>query len=399
MRLPYLLLSIFIIINLLVDWYIYRVCLKRQRKQFWSKLQLYSAGAMILVAITIMSLPFRSGNNAILAANMWLLFTYLSVYFCKYLFLSIDLIARTPQLFRKNRWKWMSVCGIALSAISFAAMWWGALFNRYNINVKDVEIEIANLPDKFNGYRILQFSDLHVGTYINDTTFVNKVVNTINEINPDLVAFTGDIVNREASELQPFTSPLSHIAAKDGVIAILGNHDYGDYKEWDSPTDKAADRQSLINQFNKMGWKLLLNETQSIKRGNDSIAIIGVENIGDPPFKIYGNLSKAYPNADDSTTKILLSHNPSHWVDSIAGSKDRNIALTLSGHTHAMQFSILGWSPSAWRYKTWGGLYDDEHGHRLYVNIGIGTVGFPARIGATPELTIFTLRKTNRLNP
>lgn len=274
-------------------------------------------------------------------------------------------------------------------------MWWGALFNRFALDVKPVEVTIPNLPESFNDYKIVQISDLHVGTFNTNTAYVEKVVNEINSLNPDLIVFTGDIVNRKTSELMPFIPILSRLHAKDGVISILGNHDYGDYASWKTEAAKQSNLQLMIDSQKRMGWKLLLNETEMINRGTDSIAIIGVENIGDPPFHSYGDLNKAYPTLDDSVTKILLSHNPAHWQADIRGNKDVNIPLTLSGHTHAMQFSMGKISPARLRYKYWGGLYDDKGvtDNRLYVNIGVGTIGFPARIGATPEVTLITLKK------
>ena len=187
---------------------------------------------------------------------------------------------------------------------------------------------------------------------------------------------------------------LSELQARDGVYAILGNHDYGDYSDWATDDAKEADRRHLRDAIGNMGWRLLLNETEMIRRDGDSIAVIGVENIGDPPFHVYGSLAKAYPDVSDNVSKILLTHNPAHWTDSIADNPDINIPLTLSGHTHAMQMEVGGFSPAVFRYPTWGGLYaDKDKKHNLYVNIGIGTVGFPARIGATPEITVITLKK------
>ncbi len=207
--------------------------------------------------------------------------------------------------------------------------------------------------------------------------------------------FTGVIVNRRTKELDPFVGTLSRIKAKDGVFSIMGNHDYGDYMEWENEADKEANIQRLFTLEQKMGWRLLHNKTAMIYRGNDSIAVIGVGNIGDRPFRIYGSLSRAYPEIEDDVTKILLSHNPTHWLDTIKKEQKSNIALTLSGHTHAMQIAIGRVSPAALRYKAWGGLYSSEDKLRnMYVNIGIGTVGIPMRIGATPEITIITLRKS-----
>ncbi len=223
---------------------------------------------------------------------------------------------------------------------------------------------------------------------------MSRLVDHINSLDPDLIVFTGDIVNRKTDEITPFVEVLGRLHAPDGVIAILGNHDYGDYMTWPSDEAKRENMQMLYDTYDTAGINLLLNQTEWIRRGNDSIAIIGVENIGDPPFPIYGSLSKAYPIPGDSTTKILLSHNPAHWVDSISGNDKARIQLTLAGHTHAMQIEMFGISPAALRYKTWGGLYADSHErHQLYVNIGAGTVGMPMRLGATPEVTLLTLRR------
>ena len=210
-----------------------------------------------------------------------------------------------------------------------------------------------------------------------------------------MVLFTGDIVNRHTSELRPFVSTLSRIKAP--VYSVLGNHDYGDYYHWADATAKEANQQELYTLQREMGWQLLNNESRTLRRGNDSIVVIGVENIGDPPFPVYGDLDAAYPgDLDDPSFKILMSHNPAHWVEDIKDSPDKNIALTLAGHTHAMQVELFGLSPAAFRYDTWAGMYaDTDSAHRLYVNIGLGEVGIPARIGATPEITQITLRSGN----
>ncbi|MDE5858007.1 MAG: metallophosphoesterase, partial [Muribaculaceae bacterium] len=231
-------------------------------------------------------------------------------------------------------------------------------------------------------------------TFGNQTKFVSRLVDEINNLNPDLIVFTGDIVNRNSNELIPFVSVLSRLQAKEGVISIMGNHDYGDYTTWESDKAKQENLKLLHNLEKKMGWDLLLNQSKNIYRGNDSILIIGVENIGDPPFHVYGSLEKAYANTSTPQTKILLSHNPAHWKNSIADNPGHKIDLTLSGHTHAMQVELLGMSPAVFRYPTWSGLYHDKTtSNRLYVNIGAGTVGLPMRIGATPEITLITLRR------
>lgn len=394
MRLPLVPLFVFLVINILVDIYIYNDLKRRCRSLFPKRVQLWTAVAFLILIVAVICMPKRDCSNATLVTIMWMLFTYLSVYLSKYIFVIFDLISRIPSLFKGKRIKWISICGAVLSVIVFCGIWWGALVNRFRIDVKEVTVVIPDLPDAYDGYRIAQFSDMHVGTFGNDTTFVSTFVDRINSLKPDLIVFTGDIVNSKTDELPPHTAPFSRLNAPDGVYSILGNHDYGDYSEWPSAEAKQANLNHLKELQASMGWKLLLNETAMLHNGGDSIALIGVENIGDPPFKVYGSLSRAYPQLGDSVTKILLSHNPAHWVDSIADNSDKRVALSLSGHTHAMQIELLGWSPAEYRYPTWGGLYKDtDNRHQLYVNIGGGTVGFPARIGATPEITLITLKK------
>lgn len=392
MRVPFVAALVIGLLSLASDAYILRVIMKRDNKPWikWAHI-VVSALCYIMICVTLM-MPYRSGSDDVLEAVNYMLFTYCSIYFAKILFIVFDLIASVPCLLKRPRWRWLSWCGGVMAVALFVVMWWGALFNRFNIRVNEVDAAVPGLPEAFDGFRILQFSDFHVGSYYGDTLFVAEVVDRINSLNPDVVFFTGDMVNRHTGELQPFVNILSRIGKP--VYAILGNHDYGDYTSWPTPEAKQRNMHQLHDAFRQMGWRLLLNETEMLRRGGDSIAIVGVENIGDPPFHIYGDLRKAYPSLGDSVTKILLTHNPAHWTSDIAGNDTANVALTLSGHTHAMQMEVMGFSPAVFRYPTWGGLYHDKDGrHPLYVNIGVGTVGIPARIGATPELTLITLRK------
>lgn len=393
MRLPLVSTLILLLFAIAIDFYLWRRIRTVSKNKIWSRVHVAVAVIFNLALLLVICVPKRSGGNSGLELIMWTLYTYFSVYIPKFLFVIFDLIAALPLLWKRNRWKWLSVTGIVIGVIVFIVMWWGALINRYSIDVRNVDVEIAGLPEEFDGFTIAQISDLHVGTYGTDTAFVSDVVDRVNSLSPDIVAFTGDIVNRRSSELRPFVSPLSRLRGRDGVFSILGNHDYGDYYSWPSPQAKADNMTELLDMQSEMGWKMLNNATAFVYRGNDSIAIVGVENVGDPPFTVYGDLDMAYEALGDPTVKILLSHNPAHWVEDIKDSPDKNIALTLSGHTHAMQMSAFGLSPAALRYPTWGGLYSDEDGHQLYVNIGIGEVAIPARIGATPEITLITLRR------
>lgn len=387
---------ILIVVNVFVDIYIWRCIVNKERKRWPGVVYAWSSLFFIIFIIVTVALPRRSGSDTVLLAVMWMLYTYLSVYISKYVFCIISFIGLIPRLWRGKRWRAMNIIGSVAAIAVFVTMWWGALINRTRYQIKEVVIEFADLPDAFDGYRVLQFSDFHVGTYGSDTTFVSEIVDVINNQSADLVLFTGDIVNRRTDELLPQVKPLSRLKAADGVYSILGNHDYGDYKKWPSAEMKSENMDMMYRLQRDMGWNLMNNRSEYIRRGNDSIALIGVENWGDPPFTVYGDLDKAYPMQSDSTFKILMTHNPAHWSEKIADNDTVNIALSLSGHTHAMQCQIGSWSPAEWRYDNWGGLYDDlSSRHKLYVNIGLGTVALPARIGATPEITVLTLRKAH----
>lgn len=395
MRLPLVLILPLLVLGVLVDWYIVRAVGARCRRRWPRLLAVWQGVAFALGLVVLIVLPKHSGSDADLTAIMWCLYAYFSVYMPKYIFVAVDLLAKLPQLFRRKRIKALSVAGEVLAAVVFVAMWWGALVNRYSIDIREVSFESEALPEAFNGLRVAQISDIHTGSYGTDTAYLAKVVEAVNALNPDVILFTGDIVNRHSSELEPFTGVLGRLRTPYSVYSVLGNHDYGDYYVWPSPEAKVADRRHLVELQEGMGWKMLNNATAVIHRGPDSIAIVGVENIGDPPFPVYGDLDAAYPgDLADPVFKILMSHNPAHWTADIADAPDKNIPLTLSGHTHAMQMEVLGVSPAALRYSTWGGMYSDADGsHSLYVNIGIGEVGIPARIGATPEITLFTLSR------
>lgn len=393
MRIPLAPAIILGIIFLLTDLYIWRTCLKRYGSRTPARLVLWSSVALYVLMAVAVALPRRGGDNATLLTVMWMLWSILTVYASKIVYVAIDLLGRIPGLWHGHRIKAFSRIGAVSAAAVFIAMWWGTFVGRFDIQIKEIDIPVSGLPARFDGYRIAQISDLHTGTFGTDTTFVSEVVDRVNSLGADLVVFTGDIVNSRSSEVDPHISPLSRLKARDGVFAVLGNHDYGDYSEWPSCQAKAENLKHLRDAIRSMGWTLLDNTTEIIRHGADSIALIGVENIGDPPFHTYGSLAGAYSDLSDPTLKILLSHNPAHWTDSIRNDKSKNIALTLAGHTHAMQMQVGGWSPAAYRYPTWGGLYSSaDSARKLYVNIGLGEVGLPSRMGgAKPEITLITL--------
>lgn len=393
--------------SVLVDLYILNDISRKARKGFWRKFYLVTSVVCWVFIIVTLCLPRRSEDSGILTV-MWMLYSYLTVYVGKLGYVICSLIGRLVRAISHSRSKRhpARLVGAAVGITLFIMMWWGVGVTRRAIQVNEVEVESPKIPRSFNGYTIAQISDIHVGTWGTDTTFVSALVDSVNALHPDLILFTGDIVNRRTEELKPFISVLSRLKAPDGVLSILGNHDYGDYVDWSNPDDRLANNRELAADQERMGWDLLNNTRRFIAKGSDSIMVIGVENIGDPPFPTYGDLEKALPASSDSIYhqndtrfKILMTHNPAHWDKEV--SHKTNIDLSLAGHTHAMQMMIkIGgweWSPAKFRYEQWGGMYErlNDRGHktRLYVNIGAGEVGMPSRIlNAYPEITLFTLK-------
>lgn len=399
MRIPLTLLTIFLIVCPATDFYIWRALghIKRSRR-LWQTAHLTVALICYSLLGAALLMGPRRGDDSSLTAIMWMLFTVISIYIPKLIFTIIDLMGRIPAIFGRRPVRAVRRVAAVVAIISFGAMWYGALVNRFRLDVREVTIDFPGLPDSFEGMTIVQISDLHTASFGSDTTFTAALVDRINALKPDMVVFTGDIVSRRTEEVLPHIAPLSRLRAPMGVYAIPGNHDYGDYYDWEDAAAKADNKARLRQAFKDMGWDLLLDRTEFVTRGADSLAIIGVENIGEPPFHSYGSLKRAYPAGADGKAKILLSHNPAHWNNDISEGREPNdIGLTLSGHTHAMQMELLGLSPAALRYPTWSGLYSDSMGRKLYVNIGSGTVGLPMRIGATPEITLITLRKGSPL--
>ena len=400
MRLPIVMMSILFIVNLCADFIIWQDA-KRLFKNRWQTKAviafLLSIWALLIVAV----LSPRRDAGADLQPIMWMLYTFLSLFIPKLLYALFSLFSRVSLFWKAKHLSVFKYIGGLLAVISFVALWWGALVTRNNVEVTRQTIEFEKLPTSFDGYKIVHISDIHAGTWGTDTVFLSNMVDSVIALKPDLVLFTGDIVNRNTKEIYPFVSPLSRLKAKQGVYSVLGNHDYGDYMDWSSATERECNNQELIDVQGKMGWKMLNNEHCWVCKDNDSIAIIGVENWGEPPFSVYGDLQKAYTNLNDENFKVLLTHNPEHWKREV--SEISNIDLSLSGHTHGMQFVLqLGdwkWSPAVWKYKEWGGLYTKKNPEgkelKLYVNIGLGEVALPFRLGATPEVTLITLKKAN----
>lgn len=293
---------------------------------------------------------------------------------------------------RISRSAFLNWLGIAVGGSLFGSLLYG-FSNKYNYHVKKIKLQYPNLPPAFKGLKVVQLSDIHSGSFTNKEA-VMKGVEKVMSLQPDLILFTGDLVNNEAKEMADYMDVFNKLNAPMGVYSVLGNHDYGDYVQWENKEAKKANLESLKKLQGELGWKLLMNEHVVLDRNGEKIALIGIENWSNKArFPKYGDLKKAYAGTEDISFKILMSHDPSHW-DAEVRPHYNDIDLMLSGHTHGMQFGVeipwLKWSPVQYVYRQWAGLYENEK-QKLYVNRGFGFIGYPGRVGILPEITVFHL--------
>ncbi|GIJ95084.1 metallophosphoesterase [Capnocytophaga stomatis] len=364
-------ISILVVANVMLQWFL-------RTKAVWTVFQQYSVGALVTWLIILVVLS--------------------SVLFLE------DIQRFVRSLFRKkttenqnfpSRRKFVSLLALGIASVPFMSVIYGVTRGKYDYKVWKYTLYYDDLPEAFDGYTITQISDIHAGSFDNRAK-IQYGIDLINQQKSDVIMITGDIVNNLASELLPWKDILKQLKAKDGVFSVLGNHDYGDYSAWESPEAKAENLENLKDIQREMGFDLILNDHRYIEKNGQRIAIVGVENWGYGRFSKYGDLEKAMQNVADEDFKILLSHDPTHWEYEVLP-KNKNIQLTLSGHTHGMQLGIeiegfIKWSPSEWKYKYWGGMYD-EGGKKLNVNRGFGYHAFPGRVGIWPEITVIELRK------
>ncbi|HEY1022271.1 MAG TPA: metallophosphoesterase [Flavisolibacter sp.] len=290
---------------------------------------------------------------------------------------------------RINRSVFLSWLGIAVGGSLFTSLLYG-FTNKYNYNIKRIPVTFPNLPEAFRGMKVVQISDIHSGSLVNKDG-VKKGVDMIMALKPDLILFTGDLVNNLAEEIVPLMDVFDKLKAPMGVYSIFGNHDYGDYVRWESPAKRAENIETLKGHHAKMGWRLLWAEHVPLENDGQQIALIGIQNYSAlRNFARYGNLAKAYNGADKYPFKILMTHDPTHW-DAEVRPKFPDIDLTLSGHTHGFQFGVeipgFRWSPVQYVYNQWAGLYR-EGSQSIYVNRGYGFIGYPGRVGILPEITL-----------
>ncbi|WP_298353074.1 metallophosphoesterase [uncultured Dokdonia sp.] len=297
-----------------------------------------------------------------------------------------------------SRRKFVSQIALGLAAIPFASILYGVIKGRYNFKVLKYTLSFDDLPEAFDGYKITQISDVHSGSFDNAEK-LDYAIDLINEQASDAILFTGDMVNNEAAEMEPWKETFARLKARDGKFSVLGNHDYGDYIDWPTPEAKIANLDRLKEIQKEMEFKLLLNEHHYIEKDGQRLAIVGVENWGEGGFKKAGDLNKAISGLAQDDFKILMSHDPSHWEYEVKDHPE-HFHLTLSGHTHGMQFGIeipgwFKWSPVKWRYKYWAGIYEDAKQY-INVNRGFGYLAFPGRVGIWPEITVIELKKSGK---
>ncbi|RYM34026.1 metallophosphoesterase [Brumimicrobium glaciale] len=305
----------------------------------------------------------------------------------------ISILYFTNFLFSKSEsFLFIAIVGLLSGFLPFFVILYGILKALYRFKVYHEIISSKLLPKSFDGLRIVQISDLHLGSFNYKYKKLDSAIEKINALQPDYIVMTGDLVNNYAVELRGWDNVFNRLKSKEGKYAILGNHDYGDYSEWKTPKAKQKNFELIQHFYKKIDFKLLMNEAEVISKNGEEIALIGVENWGKPPFKQYGNLRRALLKVKDIPFKILLSHDPTHWTEEVIDKTD--ISLMLAGHTHGMQagfqYKNLKWSPIKYKFKHWAGLYKHNEQY-LYVNRGLGWLGFPARIGMRPEITLIEL--------
>lgn len=405
-RVSFLPVIILFIIAALLDWYVFQgVKTLTSSLQISTKQIIHSAFWLCSITVVISflinfykAIPTGRFNQFFnIAFNVFLTFFITKLVFVLVL-LGEDIYRLLAAILYSypERTLWVSRLALIISAIPFFAFLFGTTRGKYHYKVRKAIIYLNDLPEAFDGFTITQISDVHSGS-LDSQKRVQKGIDLINAQKSDLFVFTGDIVNNKATELEPWVSVFKQIEAPFGKFSILGNHDYGDYVKWKSAAEKAQNLEQLKQYHRQIGFRLLLDEHIILEKDRQKIALLGIENWG-LGFGQRGDLNKALSGVDTHLVKVLLSHDPSHW-DAEVKSHPAYIHLTLSGHTHGMQFGIefLGfkWSPVKYRYPNWAGLAK-ENGRYLYVNRGFGFLGFAGRVGIWPEITVIELKKGSR---
>lgn len=408
-------LIFFVAFFLLIDWYFFQGILVVSKSWSPTTKAVVRYGFWVPTFLAIIAMlwwtfddPYRYSANF----RNWIITGMVGLYFSKIigiLFLLADDVQRAVRWMAKafykgpenalpgeviSRSEFMSKAALIASAVPLGAFTYGIISGAHDYRVRRVTVTLPNLPASFDGIKLGQLSDIHSGSFFNKTAVKGGVEMMMNE-KPDIILFTGDLVNNESSEVKEYIDVFNKLKAPLGVYSVTGNHDYGDYKGWATKEAKAQNFKDLIEAHRLLGFRLLMNENHLIEQSGEKIAILGIENWGGGRFAKYGKLDEAYAGTEEAATKILLSHDPSHW-DAQVRKNYSDIDLALAGHTHGFQFGVeiggFKWSPSQYAYKQWAGLYQ-EGSQYLYVNRGFGYLGYPGRVGMPPELTIIELKR------
>ncbi len=389
----------FVFLVELISYFGFRLLIKQTSK----KKQCYLVTLYLIIGISITGLFFYSFSSPeIIRQSRNYTFFYMVIVMGllnlipKSFFALMTILSYFIRWFIGHRWQIITLTGSFLVGLGiFLVISYGHFFGRFTIVVEKQNLYFNDLPTQFDGFKIVQISDIHLGSFAKNPKVLKETLLKINELHPDLLLFTGDIVNNFSDEMVGFESYLTKLSAKYGKYAIQGNHDYGDYFEWPDSISKRRNLDQIKSGSTNTGFKLLLNQWDKIVVKDTSISLIGVENWGHRPFPQYANLSVSMKGIPANSFKILMSHDPAYWDSIVVPQTD--IPLTLSGHTHGGQFGIIiagiEFSPIYWTQKNWGGLYQAGN-QQLYVNRGLGTVGFPGRIDMRPEVTLLTLYRT-----
>ncbi len=332
------------------------------------------------------------GTTFVLLDDVIRFFRWIASYILKPEEVVSNEVAINPHVI--SRLKFLNYVAVGMAALPFASFIYGMVKGAFDYKVHKVKVILPNLPSEFNGLKIVQISDIHSGSFVS-TSPLEAAIKIVMEQNADVIFFTGDLVNNETPEVLPYIDVLKKIQAPMGVYSTLGNHDYGDYITWESQAAKSKNLQDLKDTHGVLGWRLLMNEHVALKKGDAEIALLGIENWGgNLNFPKYGDMKKAHDGTEKYPVKLLLSHDPSHWNLEVS-ELYKDVDVTFSGHTHGFQFGIeipglIKWSPSQFVYKQWAGLYSKGKQH-LYVNRGLGFLGYPGRVGILPEITVMEL--------
>lgn len=406
---------VFILLFLAVDYYVFQAVIivsknwnpgwkATFRWAFWVP-TILSAAALLWWAL---------GNPYGISPNLrnWMITGVVTIYFSK-VFAVLILFAEDLQRGVRYAWsvfssekttslpgksiprsEFLSKAALITASVPFGAFTYGIISGAHDYRIRRLTIALPNLPKSFDGMSIGQISDIHSGSFYNKTAVKGGIELLMRE-KPDVMFFTGDLVNNKANEVRDYIDVFSKVKAPMGVYSVTGNHDYGDYMSWESTNAKAQNFQDLIAAHKELGFDLLMNEHRWLELGGEKLAIVGNENWGAGRFSKYGKLEQAYRGTNDAAVKLLLSHDPSHW-DAEVRQKYQDIDVMFAGHTHGFQFGVeigdFKWSPSQYIYKQWAGLYQ-EGSQFLYVNRGFGFIGYPGRVGIPPEITVVTLKR------